>query len=495
MSRILPLFVLGVAVASCRATPEPLPEEPLGTPALTIEEIVAPGDLLSGPTETVGSEGTPVDLTCRLLYLEREWVGELTPLEEESSLVADIRGATPVLPVGQLTAGGRIGVGTRAQTWLDGVRAGSAGRTRELLATSLVLLPASTYIAAATASEGVEDPKDWLDEFPDRGPIDRRVALAVSASPHGPKIALLIDDLDPLVEAALLAESLESADAMPGPPRPAAEEIVRREAIVVDVALEVGETLVATLPSPFASGEGSWFALVLERGPEDPDPDRIGVAEAALTRASEYHSASVAPVSVDSYVDLRRQQASSAFRERGGAQALLLLATEEHAPLAENFALSAGPEVLAELSLAAFPEESQASEGASVDIGWQLESAAWRLLCQHVMDEDPDPMFEATLGRHAGALSRFPDVVLDALEATSDADSFQARLVEEQRFFLEDPDPSLRLRAHDWLLERDEGLAGYDPLGPENERSAALEAARIAAEAANEEAAAEGDAR
>ena len=111
-----------------------------------------------------------------------------------------------------------------------------------------------------------------------------------------------------------------------------------------------------------------------------------------------------------------------------------------------------------------------------MELAWRLERASWTLLARRGVEETLDPVGQAALLRHGGALGRFPDVLLDLVAASSDLEGFARRLVTEQRYFLEDSDPSARLRAHEWLLARGRAVPDYDPLAERAERRAALKA-------------------
>lgn len=75
-----------------------------------------------------------------------------------------------------------------------------------------------------------------------------------------------------------------------------------------------------------------------------------------------------------------------------------------------------------------------------------------------------------------GEAGREPALVADLAEASGSADVFAERLVGEHLLFLGDLSPASRVRAYDWLRARGAAPEGYDPLGPEKERRAAIDA-------------------
>ena len=65
----------------------------------------------------------------------------------------------------------------------------------------------------------------------------------------------------------------------------------------------------------------------------------------------------------------------------------------------------------------------------------------------------------------------------DVALAARNLEDFRARVIAENRILLEDNHPAARVRAYDWLAARGEAPDGYDPLGDEPSREAALERA------------------
>ncbi|MCP3916792.1 MAG: hypothetical protein GY711_14645 [bacterium] len=459
------------ALTACQSPPEE-PAGELETPELAFQGQLVPGTTLAGPGGQGDSAGAPLLLRCRLVYIEDVYDGGLAPLATASRLVVDLRGKTPILPVAKLVADAAYAVGDDAEAWLAAVAGGAAGRTRELADETVVLPAGATYSLAAEADETVEDPRDWLDEFADRGPFPRRVTVWVSATASGPRVAVSVDDLDPDVERERALARLDEPNAMPGPAPPVEDESLRRETVLVDAAPTPGAPLLVRLPSPFDTGEGRAFAAIVELLDEPATEEARASAAESIAAAAANHEQLTAPLSVDGQDDLVRQQVLVAFRERGGRPALLLLAQESGAELTADLALVADDALFAAIDTEAFSR----GEPAASTLGWELERAAWTVLARAGLQDELDGELEGVLLRHAGALARFPDVILDAVAASTDTRTLLARLEQEQRYFLEDSNPSARVRAHDWLVARERGVAGFDPLADRAARRAALEA-------------------
>lgn len=457
------LFVLG----ACRSTPEIPP--PLGTPDFDTEARLLPGTTLGGAgalePSNGGATGEGLVLHCRMLYLEEAYDEGLERLEAASALVADLFGDRPVLPIAGLTAGAGYALGAVATAWMREVEDGAAGRTRVLDERTVYLPPGSTFSFSVSAAETALGGTGV--------PIERSIGLWLTWTEDGPRVSISLDDLDPDVEAERRVRAVEAGEALAEPGLPM-DDVMRREVVVLDVAPTRGEPLVVRLPSPFATGEGCAFAAWVELADEAEEGGAAaGAAERIAAEAADY-AARTATFGLEEQDALRLSSTLEALREGGGRPALLLLAAECGASLAGDLALVADDEVLTAIT------DRVSSPGQPVPssleaIGWQLESAAWAALCARALEDGLPPALEGLLFQHAGALTRYPDVILDALAGTGDLDAFAERLAAEQRYFLEDIDPSARVRAHDWLREHGRGVAGYDPLAPRKERRAALE--------------------
>ncbi|MEM8709867.1 MAG: hypothetical protein AAGG01_02860 [Planctomycetota bacterium] len=493
-----PAVVLAVALAAgCQSAP--LPTFVLQPPALVIEDSLLPGGALGPIPEAdaaTGEEAAPgattVAVRCRLLYLRSARTNGLEALAADSALVADLAGAQPVLRTPSLTASTLSARGAAANAWIDALDGAAATEVLTVADKEAIVPPNATFHLAAKTLELVEDPRDWLDEFRDRGPIPRAIGVDVTAKAGEAHVALTVTDLDPERETALREAVLEEPDLPAGPPPPAQDEIIRREILAVVPRPAIDEPLLLYLEPPFSGGNGVAMAIIVERLPSGmADGEGETAAISALATAAERLSADRMPLTEAERQRLQNEEALEAFRVSGGRPALLQVAQESGARLAQNLAVVADASFLAELRTKAFPppgeEESSSGSGKTpkgVSVRWRLESAAWNLLAAGALEETLDPELSGLFYRQAGALAAFPDIIQDIVRSVgSSEERFEARLDTEQRYFLEDASPAARLRAFDWLVERGADLGSYDPLGERAERRAALEELSQAAEA------------
>ncbi|QDV06806.1 hypothetical protein Poly30_23210 [Planctomycetes bacterium Poly30] len=433
-----------------------------------------------------GAVTSPIPVRCRILYLRTPRSESLDALGSEASVIADLEGSQPVLPTPVLTLSTLFAQGPKAAAWLKSLEAAPATESMEIAArSSFVPVGASSRLSVQTF-ELVEDPRDWLDEFRDRGPIPREVAVIVTATNHGPRVALSVTDLDPERETRLREAFLEDPSISATPPPPAQDEVLRREVLNIGRYPEIDSPLVLHLDSPFSEGNGAALAMVVETlRPDQVEGSNEAEALAELAEAAAALAANQSPLTEETRHKIERTEALDVFQLRGGRSALLQVAVESDATLTQELALVADAEVLQALGERAFPTAEAGSTPVpageptrEVPIGWRLDSAAWNLLAERALSETLDPELMGVFYRRAGAVAAFPDIIQDALKAArGERAKFDERLMTEQRYFLEDPSPSARLRAYDWLREYGVELADYDPLGERKERQAALEKA------------------
>ena len=79
--------------------------------------------------------------------------------------------------------------------------------------------------------------------------------------------------------------------------------------------------------------------------------------------------------------------------------------------------------------------------------------------------------------RRTGEVGRSSATLADVLAGATSLASWKARLSAENRIFLEDASPAVRVRAFDWLNVRGAAPEGFDPLASLAARRAALAAA------------------
>lgn len=475
---------LALLAVSCRA-PEAVPFV-LQPPALATEASLAPGSSL-GPMahamdEPDGTERmSPTPVRCRIIYLRHPREGSLRAIGSDANIVADLEGARPVLLTPGLTVSTLYALGQDATAWIAALEETAGAEAMEVASGTSFVPVGSSYRLSVQSNELVEDPRDWLDEFTNRGPIPRTIAVIVTGTSAGPRVALSLTNLDPDRETELLESYLDDPSIPATPPPPAQDELLRQEVLNMEQSPEIDSPLVLHLDSPFSIGNGTSLAIIVELiTPEEIDGDSADEAVAKLENRAAALAEDRKPLTDESRRAIERSEALRVFQQRGGRSALLQVAQESGATLAQDLALVADADFLNTLGQRAFPTHLATVpllDELTASIGWRLDAAAWSLLAEGALEETLDPELMGVFYRRAGAVAAFPDIVQDAIKAArGNRIRFEERLVTEHRYFLEDPSPSARLRASDWLKEHGVALGGYDPLADRKQRRAALEA-------------------
>ncbi len=446
------------------------------------------------PVEEQAEEDTAaaIAVRCRLLYLSAPRTGGLRSLGLGAAIVADVDGSVPVLETPDLTLSALYTDGPGAVQWLKALDRAASTEVLTIADRTTFIPVGARFQLSMGASERVEDPRDWLDEFENRGPIPKEAGVIVTNTGAGTEVAIVVTDLDPAREKQNLEDYLADPNVLAAPPGPMQDELVREEVLKVDRAPAIGAPLVLHLDSPFSGGNGTSVAFIIE-AVEPFEAEGTNEQEAAIQLAATAQALQERrePLTEETRQEIERVEALSVFQRRGGRSALLQVAQEAGAPLALDLALVADDEFLTALSRRAFPMETgdvsdeAVGSAAMPGIGWRLDAAAWNLLAEGALNEELDSELEGVFYRAAGALAAFPDLIQEAAAGGSAA-LFHERLIVEQRYFLEDSSPSSRLRAYDWLKERGEVVPDYDPLGERDARRAALEAAAEKTEEENQ---------
>ena len=423
----------GLALASACAAP---PEAPPPPPALLASDHFA-GSIHTGPLAVqAGAHPSPPRwYELRFAYAEQAPDVEGKPLSACARQVFVAGGGDPI-------------------------------RSRSPLALGIVCIEAPGTLPA-TSAELVRVEPAWPETTTCwRAEIDRTVYDPPRTSWSSIEI-----ELSPPSDLAIV---LESRDAL-------------SEHLVLDPRPSDGApALRLFLPAPRVRAPAGGFVLEL-RAVEPPPAGRAAVAEesarGAIAASVARARTGSAPVS---NADGFRFEISSALRSLADEDllrpALAFLAQASGAEAAGDLVIGAEPAALASYAAAsnARLKGSDLDPRSPESLGWILESETYRWLAARAADglRPIEPAFEALLLVHTGALGRFPDLVEEAVDGSGSLADFRARLVEGNRIFLEDADPSARLRAFEWLQGRGEAPEGFDPLAPLAERRAALERAR-----------------
>ena len=509
-----PILCAALSLAACRSAPAPPPAPgPLALPpGLELSTWHHYGTILSGPRE--GAQAFDAEaahayvLNLRLLSLERLPGEGVAPLSARTRIVASPDHEQPVRGATRLASGAGYCEDERAaelwRAWLEG----AAGRST-LAGEATCALPAGlTFTIDLRATETIEDPGNFLGEWPARDPVQKRLAIAVErgAGEASQRLTIGLGFTD-------LAPGLEGAEPSATPPveggRPDGD-FLQQEWVVPDLLPRLdGGPLVLALPSPFASGEGEAYAVWIEltsalseeaatapvaSDQQEPAPGE-SPAESEESEELSAHAASVqlalleantraaalgarGPALTDQALAARGlARAYSALRdassERELRAPLLHLGEATQAPLTRDLALvsdEAGLRAWVE-RLAEPPPGTQPNE---LWLEWQLERAAWLQLSARALNESLPFELDSLLLRHAGEVGRYPSTIEDAARRSATRADFQARLVGENLLFLEDSNISARVRAFDWLRRSGAAPENFDPLGTSAERKAAL---------------------
>jgi len=463
-SHLPALLLLASACASAPPAPPPLVE---------LAPLHYWGTILTGPqplADAAPEEARdPWALELRIAYVDLPLdAGE--PLAASTRRVLAERSSEPWRTRGELARGVR-------RLAPDATLTGATWEVRTLD----VLLPGATTVQRVERNPGADDPP--------RAPWER-FDVELSRGSGGPDALELALAFEGPVAPRVADEARDGVDA--GLPQPA-EPIVQREHVFLDAVPERGGAPVRLfLPAPRddARRGGLVVELRLLAPCEAPDSTELAaaaeLARADLARTAALASEGARALSRTESFDSELRSALAALESpRTRRPALLYLAGTAGAVAAGEVALLADEAALAEYvaALRAHIDEK------ALAFGWLLESTAYRWMAEQA--EDPErglaDELRSLLLRRAGELGRYPDLLLGAVAESADVRALDARFVRENRIFLDDGHPAARVRAFDWLRARDAAPEAFDPLGPLDERRAALARAEEAAAAAGEQ--------
>jgi hypothetical protein len=315
-----------------------------------------------------------------------------------------------------------------------------------------------------------------------------QIELTRPSSPGAqPEIALVFEG--EVIPRADDEDSEETTSRKPAAP------ILQREHVVLPPApFGEGAARRFFLPAPRRAISRGGFAIEIARVAADAagaSADALERGRSALGRSAAKTREDTSPVTADESFRFESVTALPAL-ERADLRrsALVFLAQVARAPLAGDLALDAEPDALAGFAATLAPLVRGDAHGGREPpaLGWALERAAYDWLAEAALDEKhPLPKeLESLLVAHAGELGRFPELLRAAVLECDGIPALGERLVQENRIFLEDADPSARLRAFEWLQARGAAPESFDPLAPLAERRGALERARETADQARE---------
>ncbi|MFG0316005.1 MAG: hypothetical protein ACF8XB_01935 [Planctomycetota bacterium JB042] len=437
-----------LGLSACRSTPEP---PPFVGPEVTFEARAFTGPPLGGGAEP-GPPPPPeafAAVIVRGVATEAFSEDVLRPAAVEARLVSPLEGHDLLLPTPRRTSGVRFSAdGDDVRALEEALEDGALGRTADLGLVRTAVAPGTTA-GARLASR-------LLREAPSASaPIRDEIEVWVHRAGGG-------------------GGALEVGLVLAGVSAPAEEEarVARRELALFP--LDSGEAAFV-VPSPFADDTAAIVLTV--RLDRTPPAAELAEHEAAVARTRDALMSSRSPEAPPpAPLPLwpgAREALAGLERPEQQRSALAYLAGRSSAEVAEEVALTGSDEIVDRVArevVVELEEEGVPLFGAALT--WLLEQAAYEGLIAAA--KKGDVVAEAVLVRHCGELGRFPEVLFHAVRRADGAEALDHRVLTENRAYLTDLDPAARVRAYDWLVALGEAPEGFDPLGPREERRAAL---------------------
>lgn len=456
--------------------------------SLTVERFVGSG--LTGPLPGRPAEFEADDLISlqlRLVYLERTPDFGLDSLALQSSFIADPSRGEPLKPASVLASDARIGRGEHVSRVQQMIADGAAGRTKVLLERSLALPTGATVVIKASRSEVRS-----REEFPWRPDpevllLEDALALHISRSEEQAALWLLAELRGPVPRLDYELDRDEALEPQPtrtinertsGRPKWTKLQEYQELSILGDGLVVDGAPMVIVGGAPLEQNSDRGLLLFVSA---TSDPGSLDAGDVEQLGAELEHEAELA-LRIVSEEETKLSRSRTLVRaleqlrpDSRGRRTLAVLARVVEAELCTDFALIASDELFAVLALQLQGESEELLESTSPeDLAWRLERDVYALLATLDQDDGIPAEVEGVLLRQAGEVGRYPSSIEEAILVSPDLASFQRYIVEENRMFLEDPDPTSRVRAFDWLNIRGLAPEDYNPLGGVKERRAAL---------------------
>jgi hypothetical protein len=463
--------------AGCAGLPGFSPA-PLATPPVAIQLSHFVGSPLSGPTQGAPQSYQAQDalvVRVRVVALTKLPEGAAQTLGSQAKLIAVQRGGVPVLQAPRLTGPAQIlplpNADFFCQTLLD-----DRDHPARLLATLH-----STLLGGVTATLNTDE--HFAQPLVVAGQTVRRSVQLdlyrprdITQGQPALQAALIIEDLvRPLLPTE--PESSESPNAQNAPPAPKlGPPVMQREMSLFDPPSAKAFAIVVPIQFDRSAAKGIAIVVEIRPGGDTPeieqDLDR-SLAQIALQEGQANVESTTQPSSEwDALVwALNALQGPSPKRRD-----LLFLADQTGASACRDLVLIADDTVLDSVSQRIVKQVGGAGDLRSKEaLGWELEKAAYQWMCQALSNNKLPPELGTTLTLHTGEAGRHAGSVDEALRQAKGFQDFQTRLIAENLIYLEDSSPAARVRAFDYLKSHGQEPAGFDPLGPATQRSAALD--------------------
>jgi hypothetical protein len=455
---------------------------------LSVERFVGTGLTGSLPRKLdLGEDADLVTVSFELVHLEHLPDLGLRSLALQSGFIADPSQRSPLKPASVLATVAAFGREEEVASVRAALEGGVAGRYHTLLAEQRVLpVGASAVIELGRVKLYSEPEFEWRPD-PRVEAIDQAISLCLSRESAGEPLMIQAAIRGPLPRLEYDLEAEEPSE--PLPPTTLNERMAGRsrwlnlqlneELVIPHQQLELdGPGVVVMSLSPFDLKDPRGFALFV-RASTDSSLRQAGDLEELRTELGAEAAAAQELVSEEGSTLARNRTLMRALEhlrpDSEGRRTLAVLANLVGAPLCTDLALVAEETVLSALIEQLHKTTSSLLESSDKsELAWKLESASYALLA--TLDPE-DGMADELIGvllKRAGEVGRYSTSIEEAILASTDLASFEQALVDENLVFLEDPDPSSRVRAFDWLLLRGEAPAGFDPLASAQDRRAAL---------------------
>jgi len=508
MTRVIAIAGALVAALGC-AMPPPAPRGPLDPPAISTRVEHFTGSPLTGPLTKQAAPARPADArsVCVTLFALEDFRRDaLQPLATSARLIAPARGASAFAASMAHVAGARTGTLEDAGTFLAGVEGGDLGRSAKLaqLRGALPAGATAAFHADGPATRG-GSPSRRIEIQVHRPPP---VADPQAAGAGGIEVALIVEamaivqderDAERAADAAKDAGGRDEAGdegrpaapppTLPSPPSP----VLQREMVLLDPRPAAERDHLAILfPSPFEPDRIRALLAVIEIAPPPAAgaPDEAEHADAFAHCVADLEaSAAKAKESADPPPPVERPVgpalagalAGLSFAPQARA-ALAFLAETTGARLTEDVVLSAPEPFVARLAgdVRKATADVKTPEGPALAL--ILERTTIAVLADLMANNELPTAIEGIPAIHAGEAGRSGSILQEAAAGARSIDDLRERFVRENILSLEDSSPAARMRAYDWLAARGKAPAGYDPLGTDKDRRAALESTAAAAE-------------
>ncbi len=482
----MPLMVLGMGCLAACAAPavEQAPAPPLGLPiGLEVSRSGHLGTILSGPQ--VGSFDLDNHVICTIetVLMRRAPVQFLKPLASDLRLVAQLQGQQAVQGGSRLGVGARWAHGQDAETAWQTIASGEWGDHLALETHRVVVPGGSTFLLNLSAAELITDPDNFLREWPDRGPVQKGLTVGLQYEADGEGACL---DAGFALRNLVAAEGdVELAHVPVEGGRPGGEFLMEEWILPEQGPTTNGAPVLWLLPSPFELNAARTVAVLIrvEQGqPEDWD----AVLESDLVFGGG-PSEPVDEVETEQQAWHRQvQRALLNVKEAREAcvagepetdqtlrGALVYACNLFNLSMGGDLCLTGDGALLREWATL-LPEATERKAASAEGLAWDLERAAWIQLARTMVKGDlPDAMLALVL-RHGGEAGNYPSILEDAARSSIDVETFERRLLQENRLFLEDASPAARVRAFDWLKRKGQQPPEWDPLDSKTKRREAL---------------------